>query len=551
MKYFLLAIASFFSFEVFSQSLEGDRLALVALYNATNGANWWSNTGWVVPGLPGDNPCGWYGVTCTSGRVTELDLSNNSISGYLPAEIGGLSELKSLKTKFDQDIAIPDGLLGGAIPAQLGNLTKLEHLDLSGNHFTGSIPSSIGNLFQLSYLDLRFIAIDSGFDPYGKLIGSIPSEFGNLVNLKHLDLSSQNLSGNIPPELGNLGNLEFLDLANNNFSGNIPSSFGSLSKLTVLDIRYDGWLRETEFGKLGGTIPNLSGMPVSANVNISNNSFTFAGIEANISRLDYYSNQALLPMQGVFPLSTSGSSGPGGVLFVEAGGTVANNTYKWYRNNSLIETNVGDKFFNAEIWGFGIYKVVVTNSIATGLTLTSATYNVTALPVTLVYFQGKQDTGKNHLTWKTTSETNNAGFEIEKSADARTFEKIGFVDGNGDTEEDRIYHFTDLQPHRITYYRLKQLDRAADRYNGEFEYSKIIMVKQAAVEISIYPNPAQNQLTISGLRNCEYVSIFSQNGILVSKQFTDAKGNVEMESLTNGIYTIKIGDKIKKIVIQR
>jgi hypothetical protein len=83
MKYFLLAIASLFSFWTFSQSLEGDRLALVALYNATNGANWWLNTGWTVPGSPGDNPCGWYGVTCTSGRVTGLDLSNNSISGYL------------------------------------------------------------------------------------------------------------------------------------------------------------------------------------------------------------------------------------------------------------------------------------------------------------------------------------------------------------------------------------------------------------------------------------------------------------------------------------
>jgi hypothetical protein len=114
-------------------------------------------------------------------------------------------------------------------------------------------------------------------------------------------------------------------------------------------------------------------------------------------------------------------------------------------------------------------------------------------------------------------------------------------------ERIKSYHFTDLQPHRITYYRLKQLDR----YDGKFEYSKIIMVKQTGSEISIYPNPAQNQLTISGMQNSEYVSIFSQNGTLVSKQLTDAKGNVEMGNLANGIYTIKIGDKTKKIVIRR
>jgi hypothetical protein len=195
----------------------------------------------------------------------------------------------------------------------------------------------------------------------------------------------------------------------------------------------------------------------------------------------------------------------------------------------------------------GIYSVAVTNSVATKLRLVSKDYTITSMPVTLAEFLAKSSPEGNLLTWKTTSETDNSGFEIEKSVDARTFEKIGFVDGNGDTEEDKIYHFTDLQPHRITYYRLKQLDR----YDGKFEYSKIIMVKQTGSEISIYPNPAQNQLTISGMQNSEYVSIFSQNGTLVSKQLTDAKGNVEMGNLANGMYTIKIGDKTKKIVIRR
>jgi hypothetical protein len=413
MKYFLLVIASLFSFETFSQSLEADRLALVAFYNAANGPGWINKTGWAVPGNPGDNPCGWYGVTCEAGRVTKLILEANGLAGNLPA--------------------------------QLGNMTNLEDLDLSHNNLTGIIPST----------------------------------------------------------------------------------FTNLSKLTTMDLSDN---------KLVSPIPSLSGIPVGADVNISNNKFTFSGMEGNINYLDSYSPQAAIKISSSHGL-------PPDALYALAG-SAPNNIYKWYLNGQPIFT-VGEpgQLFVSEI---GSYNVEVTNSLVPNLTLYGSVI-VRGLPVTLVSFQGANESNQNHLTWKTTSETDNSGFEIEKSVNARAFEKIGFVDGNGDTEEDKIYHFTDLHPHRITYYRLKQLDR----YDGKFEYSKIIMVKQTGSEISIYPNPAQNQLTISGMQNSEYVSFFSQNGTLVSKQLTDAKGNVEMGNLANGIYTIKIGDKTKKIVIRR
>ena len=207
MRHYLPALFLLFSLNTFAQgSLEGDRLALVALYNSADGDSWTNKTGWVVPGSIGDNPCGWSGVTCSGGRVTSLDLSNNNIGGTLPPEIGELSELKSLNLGFSTDFGIPFSLLGGAIPTQLGNLAKLEYLDLSGNNFTGSIPSSIGDLLQLKYLDLHYVAIDAGFDPFGFISGSIPPELGNLVNLTYLDISNQSLTGELPDELANLKN---------------------------------------------------------------------------------------------------------------------------------------------------------------------------------------------------------------------------------------------------------------------------------------------------------------------------------------------------------
>ena len=70
-----------------SGSPESDRAALVALYEATDGANWTNNTNWLS-----DRPIGeWHGVIMRSdGRVTALDLLWNQLSGPLPAEVGRL-----------------------------------------------------------------------------------------------------------------------------------------------------------------------------------------------------------------------------------------------------------------------------------------------------------------------------------------------------------------------------------------------------------------------------------------------------------------------------
>ena len=63
----------------------------------------------------------WYGVTIdANGRVTTLDLSDNQLSGSIPAQLGNLSSLESLYLSFNQ--------LSGSIPKELGNLSSLESL---------------------------------------------------------------------------------------------------------------------------------------------------------------------------------------------------------------------------------------------------------------------------------------------------------------------------------------------------------------------------------------------------------------------------------------
>ena len=203
-----------------------DRAALVAIYNATGGANWGNNRNWLSNAPMGE----WHGVTTDSdGRVTHLDLRSNQLTGEIPAELGSLSNLTNLNLSRNQ--------LTGSIPAELGSLTNLTRLGLSLNQLTGEIPAELGSLTNLERLLLT----------NNQLSGGIPGELGSLTNLEDLDLSNNQLTGEIPAELGSLSNLTNLNLSQNQLTGEIPAELGSLAGLEGLFLRGNG---------LTGCIPN-------------------------------------------------------------------------------------------------------------------------------------------------------------------------------------------------------------------------------------------------------------------------------------------------------
>ena len=228
-------------------SVATDRAALVALYNATDGANWktggpgwWPDVNWLTE-RPLDE---WQGVsTDEGGRVIEIDLVSRGLTGAIPSELGNLTNLTVLRLRANP--------LSGSLPPELGGLTNLEVLDLGLSGFpnrigfTGAIPPELGGLTNLRVLDIAL----------GSLSGPIPPELGNLSNLSWLNLGGNQLTGVIPPELGNPSNLEGLNLGGNQLTGVIPPELGNLSNLWGLDL---------ESNQLTGTIPpefgNLSNL---------------------------------------------------------------------------------------------------------------------------------------------------------------------------------------------------------------------------------------------------------------------------------------------------
>lgn len=167
------------------------------------------------------------------------------------------------------------------------------------------------------------------------------------------------------------------------------------------------------------------------------------------------------------------------------------------------------------------------------------------LPVELTFFRAEIIEGKTVLTWQTSSEENNSGFEVERSTDGENFETIGLIEGNGTTLEVQNYTYIDNDPlDGINYYRLKQID-----FDGMFEYSDLVNVEleKGTSENKIVQNPVFNELRLSG---SGVVTIYNSLGQPIEDlQLT--KSDILIVNVSNypkGLYCVRFGDKTVQFV---
>jgi hypothetical protein len=172
------------------------------------------------------------------------------------------------------------------------------------------------------------------------------------------------------------------------------------------------------------------------------------------------------------------------------------------------------------------------------------------LPVTLVNFKGERKSATNLLSWTTSTESNNQGFELERSANGTSFTSIAKIASkaeNGNSSNALNYAFTDARPFAgSNYYRLKQIDM-----DGKTTYSGVVLLKgnTTGLEISAaYPNPAKDRLNLvvsSGVSEKATITVTDISGKIVKMVNTglsvgDNNIILDVASLAAGTYNITL-----------
>lgn len=166
------------------------------------------------------------------------------------------------------------------------------------------------------------------------------------------------------------------------------------------------------------------------------------------------------------------------------------------------------------------------------------------MPVTMSALSASRSGRNVSLKWSTQQEVQNTGFEVQRSYDAKHYEKIGFVASafaNGNGREERAYRFED-QPGATAFYRLLQIDM-----DGKSKFTNVVQVEapheQGDKSIYVYPNPADGYINVKaaiGKSNPEGVlEIYDAFGRLVRKQSLKADASIVIADWAAGAYYVR------------
>ena len=255
-----------------------------------------------------------------------------------------------------------------------------------------------------------------------------------------------------------------------------------------------------------------------------------AGVDSNITgyKIDFFS---IDPITGTNLSSFSNGYIAGQIAFISNFLQCSLDSAKYSARTTGSNDGVFDTYS-----GFG--KIMIERALAD------------ALPVELVFFTGKLIGSVVELRWRTETEVNNYGFNIEKSADNTDWLTIGFVEGHGNSNSPQHYNFddTDVVQSRNYYYRLKQIDN-----DGTFEYSNVITVNVGVPDKFFlsqnYPNPFNPETRIDyTLPEQQNVSlrVYNMLGEMVQELLNEVKppGSYSVtfnaSNLPSGIYIYRI-----------
>lgn len=278
----------------------------------------------------------------------------------------------------------------------------------------------------------------------------------------------------------------------NNHQLNVDEVVYNYLATTAISIRYKSWVYEAIA---------ISGNNISYQRKQNQDSLNYFGNCENCINLDCITDIVFdfktIKDCGVIMFSWKTLTNTGSVLRISYENIEILDTVMTTISTSVVFITPLNGIYNYEL------KTVNSNSVVLG----SDTIFCTVLPVELTQFDASYDYNTSILTlfWKTASEHNNYGFEIEQSRDVKTWTTVGFVSGNGTTSIPRRYEFSiKVLESDTMYYRLKQID-----YDNGFEYSDVVVVvKSNKEELLRFDILGRKSNSLNGVRFENGIKIF-------------------------------------------
>jgi hypothetical protein len=406
--------------------------------------------------------------------------------------------------------------------------------DLKGNAFAASVPSGPDSTYV--FTDNKIDRVTSG--------NFFGGDYGFAFSVSGFSVSSIIIcTNNVISNTAKTG-LRFTGIKNSTFTGNILSN-------------NNGGIEITKSVNTNISLNEITGSESSGLSIVGTGSFSSSGITVENNKITGHTNGISgEDISSITSLTNNDLSG-NTLAINNTGTTTLLAPCNWYGSciSNLNQVRSGPVTI-ATILNSG-----TDNSTATGFQPASGTCvsfsECTIQPVTWLDFTGQFAKNNVILNWKTASEQNNTGFDVERSADGRSWSKIGFIPGKINSAAPTPYSYTDLSPLKgLSYYRLKQID-----LDNKFSYSRIVQINGLTTdEASIWPNPVTNMLNIGineRYRNEKvYLTVTDMKGtVLVSRTVTHGNSAISTAAWSKALYvvTLRSGRDIimtKKIIRQ-
>ena len=336
--------------------------------------------------------------------------------------------------------------------------------------------------------------------------------------------------------------------------------------LLIIFILSVNWGFTQDVGISGGFFASMINVSEESELHVT---FTNNSFDTTISPFGAYV-QVDFPTTGEYSAPNNPPTGPGAQNF------------DWTQNGS--NPNIWIGIVNSNIPPLSSHLIIFT-VVGEGATNNTATFLFTdlssgsdndsnnnnaepllqiqgVLPVEFIDFTANNDCDVIELDWSTASEVNNAGFELLFSTDGKQFDKIAFINGQGESHNVSNYSYSHdiskIALDQSLYYRLKQIDK-----DGQYSFSKTVYARKDCDKeiknLTLGPNPTNGNINFIFnpiLQNDAEVTILNRNQQLVKTFFIEANTNrfiKDIGDLVSGVYFIKIntGDKVftEKVIL--